>query len=98
MKRGRVIKKVDHFERGRLLSGDAIGIDRIHDGEIVALAQVAHDAQRIVEVAFDRDDLCAVNESLQQFAGRDFSRRQNHCAPHSRSRRVSCGRRRRVSG
>src|SRR5205823_876802 len=64
MEIGRVAEFVDNFEGRGFLSGDPIGIDRVHDREIVALPEFAHDPQRVIEVARDRDDLSAVCESL----------------------------------
>ena len=70
----RITEIIDDFEGGRCLSGDAIGIDRIHDREIFAFPELAHDAQRVIEVSLDRDDFGAVGESLNQFCRWRFCR------------------------
>ncbi len=98
MQIGRVSEIVDYFERGGFLSGDAIWIDGVHDREIVARAEPAHDAQRVVEVAFDGDDFSAVRESLEQLAACDFSGGQDDGAANPGARGVGGGGRRGVSG
>ena len=88
MKIRRIAEFIDNFKCGRLLSCDSVRINGIHDREIAGLAQFANDSQRVIEIAIDRDDFRAIGKSLQQFPGRDFSRRQNHCARNPCARRV----------
>ena len=80
MKIGRVAQFIDNFKCGRLLSCDPVRINGIHDREFAGLAQFAHDSQRVIEIAVDRDDFRSVSKSLKQFPGRNFSRRQNYDA------------------
>jgi len=64
MKIRRVAEIVDDFKGGRLLAGDAIRINRVHNGELVVLAEFAHNSERIIKVAVNRDNLRAVRECL----------------------------------
>ena len=83
MKIGCISYHIHNLKRRRFLPGDPIGIDRIHDCKIVAFADLAHDSKRVVKVAINSNDFCTVSKSLQQFAARNFPRRQDHYAPNS---------------
>ena len=61
-------------------------------------AQRAHDAQRVVEVAVDRDDPGPGDERLEQLAERDLAPRQDHDDVEPGCRPVGRGRRGRVPG
>ena len=95
---GRVPNFIDDLKRGSLLSGDPIRVNRIHDDKIAALAQLPHNPERIVKVAVNGNDFCAVSKSLQQFASRNLSRRQNYRAGNSRPRCISSRGGRSISG
>src|SRR6266487_3396346 len=97
MKVGSIPNLINNLKGSGLLSSDPIGIDRIHDGKAAALAQLPYDLKRIVKVAINGDDFCAAGESLQQFAARNFSARQNHYTRNSRPRRISSRRSRSIS-
>ena len=71
---------LDDFKGGGLLSFDAVGVDRVDDGEVSGLADLAHKPEGIVEIAADGDNLRPINKGLRHFAGRDFARRA--AAPH----------------
>src|SRR4030095_16030 len=86
---GRIPNFIDNLKRGGLLSGDPIWVNRIHDDKIASLAELAHDSKRIVKVSFNGDDFCAVRKSLEQFAARNLSGRQDYRAGNSRSRCIS---------
>ena len=98
MKIRRVAQQIDNLKRRRLLPGDPIRVDRIHNGKISSPAEFAHNSKRIVKISFDRDDLRSVHKSLHQFTAGNFSGRQNDCARDSRPRRISRRRCRCVSG
>ena len=78
MKIGRIAQFIDNFKCGRFLSCDPVRINGIHDRKIAGLVQFAHDLQRVIEIAVNRDSLRSIGKSLKQFPGCDFSRRQNH--------------------
>ena len=62
---------------------NAEGVDGIHDGDVLGLADLAHDAQCIVEVALDGHYLRAVHEGLAEFAEGDLARRQEDHAGYA---------------
>ena len=80
MKIGGITKVIDNFECGGLLSCDPVRINGIHDRKIAPFAQFAHDSQRVIEVAVNRDDFRSIGKGMKQFSGRNFPRRQNHDA------------------
>ena len=53
---GRVAEHVDDLERGRLLALDAHRVHRVDHLDAGTLAELAHDLERVVEVAVDRHD------------------------------------------
>ena len=64
------------------------------DAAAAQSAQTAAEAAKAADfdrqrIAVDGDDFGSVSESLQQFPGGDFPRRQNHDARNSRARCVS---------
>jgi hypothetical protein len=85
----RVAQVVHDFKRRCFLSRDSIRIDRVNDGEIVALAEFPHDNQRVIEIAFDGNDFGAVGKRLKQFAAGDFSRGQHDDTSNPGARSVS---------
>src|SRR5882724_11565445 len=72
---GRIAQYIDNFKRSGLLPGDAVGIDRIDDNKFVA--ELTYDSQRVIKVAIDRDNPGSVSESLDEFSGGNFARREN---------------------
>ena len=73
MKIGGIAQCIDNLKSRGFLSGNPIRINRIDDCKIAALAKLAHDSKRVVKVAVNRNDLCAIGKSLQQFAARNFA-------------------------
>jgi len=96
MKIGRVAQIINNFERGGLLSGDSVRINRIYDGEITLFTKLSNDPQRVVEVAFQGNDFCSAGESLQQFTNCDLTNGQDHSARDARARCIGRGGSRRV--
>ena len=84
----RVSQVVHDFESGRFLSGDPVGVDRVHDREIIAPSQRTNNKQGVVEVAIDRDNFRAVGESLHQLTARDLAGGQDDGAANPRARGV----------
>ena len=70
---GRFAERVADLERGGLLPFDAERVDRVHDRHAAAFAELAHEVERVVEVAADRHDLRAVDERLRELAERDVT-------------------------
>ena len=68
---GRGAEVVHDFECGRLLPLQPIRVERIdqHDGMLGA--ELAHDAEGVVEAAVDKHNLRAVGYRLRHFAARD---------------------------
>ena len=89
---GRVAEHFDDLERRGLLALETIRIDRIDDGDRLGLADLAHEPQRVVEIAVDGHDLRAIHEGLRELAESDLARRQQDDAGDARARRI--GRRR----
>ena len=81
MKVGRIAKNIYDFKGRCFLAGNPVRVNRIYNGELVALAQLAHNSKRLVKVSIDRDNLGAVRESLDQFSGCNFSGGQHDSAP-----------------
>ena len=98
MKVRRVAQRVTNFKRRRLLPLDAHGIDAVHDLDFAGLAEFTHDAQRLVEVAFNGNGRRAVHQGLREFAEGNVPVRQQHHAFHLRARRVSGGGGRGIAG
>ena len=69
----RVAEHVDDLERGRLLALDAQRVDRVHDLDARLLAELAHDVERVVEVAVHGHHARAVDERLRELAQRDLA-------------------------
>src|SRR6266487_804835 len=90
MKIRRIPYSIDSLKCSGLLPGNSVRVDRIYNGEIIALSKLAHDPKCVVEVAFNSHDFCSVDESLQQFTACDLSRRQNYRARNSCPRRIRC--------
>ena len=87
---GGVAKLLDDFEGRRLLTLDAVGVDRIDDGEVASLAQFAHEAQGVVEVPPDGDNRRPVDVGLDHLAPRDASGGEEDGALHAGPRGVGC--------
>ena len=72
---GRVAEHVDDLERGRLLALDAHRVHRVDDLDAGPLAELAHDLERVVEVAVHRHDARAVDQRLRELPQRDLALR-----------------------
>ena len=76
---------------GGLLALEAEGIDGIDDGDGLGLADLADEAQGVVEIAVDGHDLRAVHEGLREFAEGDLARGQKDDAGDAGARGVGGG-------
>ena len=75
-------QRIDHFVRSRLLTLDPMRVDRIHERHRIAVAQLTHGLERLVEATFDRNDLGAVHEGLRQLVEGDLSRWDHNDGSH----------------
>ena len=85
---GRLAQLLDDLERRRLLPFDPVGVDRVDQFDRVLLRQLAHDPQRVVEVALQGDDPRPVHQSLGELADRDLPLRHDHRPAQAGARRV----------
>ena len=85
---GRRAQLVAHLERRGLLALDAVRVDRVHQLDRLALDDLLHELQRLVEVAAQRDHARAVHHRLGELAARDLALRDDHRAAHARARGV----------
>ena len=62
---GRPTEVVADLERGRLLAGQAVRVDGVHEGDrvIAPVGELEDDRERLVEVAFDGHDPAAGDDS-----------------------------------
>ena len=81
----RIAESVDDLERRRLLALDAVRVDGVDQRDGVLRAVLARQAQGVVEVAVNRDDLGAVSDALRQLAGRDAAARAGRRSTRARS-------------
>ena len=89
---GRIAEILDDFKSSRLLSFDAVGVDRIYNGHAFHSTELPHDAEGIIEISPYRNNLSSVNKSLHQLANGDFSGGQDHrTLDPSASRIGGCG-------
>ena len=68
---GSVAQLLDDLERGGLLPLDAVGIDRVDDGEVAGLPEFTDEAEGVVEVTPDGDDSRPVDVGLDHLASGD---------------------------
>ena len=80
------------------MSLDPVGVDGIDDVDVGLLANLADNAQRVIEIAVHGDDRRAVHHRLREFALGDGAVRQDHDALDASARGVRRGRTRRVTG
>src|SRR5439155_8105401 len=70
---GRPAEVVADLERGRLLAGQPVRVDRVHEPDRAVrgtrLGERADDAEGVVEVAVDRDEARAGDDCLVELAG-----------------------------
>ena len=78
----RFTEGVNEFEGTGLLTFDAVGVDRVHDGDGNVLSEFAGQRQSAVEVAADLDDFGAVHDGLSQLAERNLAFGDEHDAGH----------------
>ena len=86
-----------HLEGRRLLAFDAELVDRVDEHDRMRVGELAHERQRLVEVALERDHARAVHERLGHLALRDLALGDDHRAGDARARRVGRRARRRVA-
>jgi hypothetical protein len=68
---------LDELEGRRLLAFQAQRVHRVHQRDRVTGDELAHELERAVEVALQRDHAGAVHERLGQLAGRDLALRDD---------------------
>ena len=91
------VELIEQLEHGGLLAFNAEGIDRVE--EIDSLAGLRQQrVQRIIEAAFDLDNLRAEVERLRQLVQRNLSGGKIDAADQSGARGIGGQRRRGVSG
>ncbi len=95
---GRRSHRVDDLPRCGLLAGDAIGIDRIDEHDVVAAGQFENDPKGIIEASVDRDDRGAVDDRLCQLAPGDLPGRDDDDRRDAGSLGICRSRGRRVAG
>ena len=98
MKIGRAAQKIADFKSAGFLPFQPIRIQRIEQRNRVFVGKFQDDAQRVVEVALDRQNLRALNQSLRQLSQGDGVLRQQHDAADSRDRAIRRRRRGGVAG
>ena len=81
-----------------LLALEAVLVDGVDERDRVAVGQLAHERQRLVEVAAQRDHARAVHERLGELALGDLALRHDHRARQPGARRVGGGARGGVAG
>ena len=91
-------ERVEHLERGRLLALQAERVDAVDERDRVALDELAHERQRLVEVAAQRDHAGAVHQRLGELAGGDLALGDDHGAAQPAAGGVGGGARRGVAG
>src|SRR3954469_17701087 len=91
-------ERVQQLEGRGLLAFDAERVDRVDQRDGMALGELAHELERLVEVAAQRDDARPVHQRLGQLAGGDLALGDDHRALQPRPRGVGGERGRRVAG
>ncbi len=80
-----------NLEGRRLLAFDAKFVDRVDEHDRVLFDQLAHEFQRLVEVAGERDHTRAMHQGLRHLAFGDLALGHDHRTGDARARGV-CGR------
>ena len=91
-------ERVQHLEGRGLLALEAERVDAVHERDRMSLHELAHERQRLVEVAAQRDHARAVHQRLGELAGRDLALGHDHRAAQAAARGVGGGARRGVAG
>ena len=68
---GRAPQRVANLERRSLLSLDPVRVDRVDDLDVPLLADLADDAQRVIEIAAHGDHARAFYQRLNEFTDGD---------------------------
>ena len=89
---GSVAEFLDDLKGSGLLTLDAVGIDRVDDGEVTGLTEFADETEGVVEVAPDGDDGRPVDIGLDHLASGDAAGRKENGALHSGAGGVGGGR------
>ncbi len=76
-------RAVHHFEGGRLLALEPVGVEGVDQGDGVALGHVADDGQGPVEVALHRQHLGTVEKRLGQLPLGHIAVGNQHEGPHA---------------
>ena len=83
-----LVQRLDQLEGGGLLALQAQRVDRVDQRDRVAAGELAHELERLVEVAAQGDDARAVHERLGELAGGDLALRHDHRAAQAGTRCV----------
>ena len=86
-----IAELVANFERSGLLAFDANRVDAVDDLDFAGFAKLTHDAERVIEIAFDGNSGCAIHQRLRQFAERNLPVGQKNHALHLCARGVGRG-------
>ena len=98
MEIGCLPQNFNDLECGGFLAFDPVRINRVDDGDGMAIRNFAHQSQRDIEIAAHRNHLGAAHERLGQFAQGDFPPGQKHGAGDADAGGISRGRGRGVAG
>ena len=79
-----VAELLEHLEGRRLLALEAERVDAVDQGDRVALGELAHELEGLVEVAAQRHDARAVHERLRELARGDLALGDDHGAADAR--------------
>src|SRR5947209_4655923 len=75
------VQVVEQLERRRLLTLDTELVNGVHERNRLAVGQLAHEPQGLVEVALQRYDPSAVHQRLRKLAGGNLALGDDHRAP-----------------
>ena len=95
---GVLAELLEHLERRRLLALEPVRVHRVQERERAPLDELAHEPQRVVEVALHRDDARAADLGLGELPARDRPLGQDDRQADAGPAAVRGRRRRRVAG
>jgi len=87
-----ISESIDDFEGCGFLALQAIGIDRVDQGDGIFFSRLTDDVQGAVEVAADRQNLGAIHQGLGQLSLGDVAVRNQDEGPHAPPARIGRGR------
>ena len=92
------LERLEDLEGGRLLPFDTVLVDRVDEHDRVRVGELAHELERLVEVARQRDHARAVHQRLGHLALGDPALGHDHGAGDARACGVGGRARGRVAG